>query len=81
MPAFYIKCNKCAKETRKIWPKFKATTCECGGAFNRLDKNNASAMVKETLDNGAMLRKVERIHNIEELVKEQAKPKKDGEFI
>ena len=81
MPAFYLKCNLCNKEARKIWPKFKTSSCKCGGVFLRLDKNNASAIIKETLDNGAMVRKVERIHNIEELVRAQGAPKKDGEFI
>lgn len=81
MAAFYLKCNTCNKEIRKLWVKFKQTSCECGGDFVRLDKNNASAMIKETLDNGAMVRKVERIHNIDELVRDRSKHEKDGEFV
>lgn len=40
-----------------------------------------STMIKETLDNGSMARKIERIHNIEELVKERSKDPEGPDFI
>jgi DNA-directed RNA polymerase subunit RPC12/RpoP len=73
MPAFYLKCNKCSKELRRILTKFTEIKCDCGEVMQRTDKTNPSAMIKEVLDNGAMIRKVERIHNIDELVKQRSK--------
>jgi hypothetical protein len=56
-------------------------SCECGGEFQRTDVNGLNTVVKEILDNGVMVRKVERIHNIEELMKERSKDPTGDDFI
>jgi hypothetical protein len=83
MPAFYLKCQKCGSEKRRILAKYADSPCDCGGVYERTDKTNPSTMIKETLDNGAMVRKIERLHNIEELVKERSSqdPNKDPGIV
>lgn len=81
MPAFYLKCTSCGKEKRKILPKYDIVKCDCGEDMQRSDQTNLSTMVKETLDNGAMSRKVERIHNVTELMKERSTLPKDPELV
>lgn len=81
MPAFHLKCQKCQKAIRKLLPKFEVLNCECGGEFHRSNTDGPSTVIKETLDNGVMVRKVERIHNIDELVKERSKDPAGDDFI
>ncbi len=81
MPAYYLKCDKCQNSQRKILARFVGMKCECGGEYQRTDSNGLNTVVKETLDNGVMVRKVERIHNIEELIKERSKDPKGDDFI
>lgn len=79
MPAFNLQCDKCEKQIRKILSKFNGLDCECGGKYQRLNKT--SSVIKETLDNGVMTRKVERIHNIDDLVKERSKEPEKDDFV
>lgn len=81
MPAFYLKCGKCQKDKRKILAKYVVTKCECGGDLVRTNQGKQSTMIKETLDNGAMTRKIERIHNVQELMKERSKEPGPDDFI
>lgn len=81
MPAFYLKCGECQKEKRRILPKFEEIKCECGCVMHRTDQTNPSTMIKETLDNGFMVRKVERIHNVEELMKDRGKKPDDPGIV
>jgi hypothetical protein len=81
VPAYHLMCEKCLKRVRKLLPKFEGSTCECGGPYKRLEANKMSAQIKETLDNGIMVRKVERLHNVEELVKERSKEPDKDDFI
>jgi hypothetical protein len=34
-------------------------------------ESNISSQIKETIDNGGMVRKIERLHNVKELVTKQ----------
>jgi hypothetical protein len=45
--------------------------CKCGGNYK--SETNPQATVYETLDNGIMPRKVERIKDVEEMVKQRSK--------
>lgn len=62
-------------------PKFKVLECNCGGEYHRTNDTQANTMIKETLDNGFMTRKVERICGVKELMHERSKEKKDPEII
>jgi hypothetical protein len=82
MPAFYLKCPKCLVESRKILPVYKETKCKtCGTVCERANKSKQSSVIKEVLDNGIMPRKVERIHNINELRKEKSQPEKPTDLV
>lgn len=81
MPAYHLKCDKCQKSLRKLLPKFEAMTCECGGQFERIDPTKVTAQIKEVLDNGVMVRKVERLHNIDQLVKERSQEPEGDDFV
>lgn len=80
MPAFHLRCNQCQKTKRRILPKFKELPCDCGGVFERQDVS-ISTQVKEVLDNGAMVRKVERLADIDAMVKERSKELDGDDFI
>ena len=80
MPAFHLKCNQCQKTKRRILAKYKELPCECGGVFER-DQGDITSQIKETLDNGAMVRKVERLHDIEAMVKERSKEPDGDDFV
>lgn len=79
MPAYNLRCDKCQKTLRKMLPKFEGLKCACGGDFTR--NSTVSTVVKEVLDNGFMVRQVERIHNIDELKKERSKEPEGDDFI
>jgi hypothetical protein len=81
MPAFHLKCDKCSKEKRKLLPKYEVLSCDCGGFFHRNSSDGPNTVIKETLDNGVMVRKVERIHNIDQLIKERAQEPDKDDFI
>lgn len=81
MPAYNLRCDKCQKTLRKILPKFEGLKCSCGGDLLRTSADQVSTVVKEILDNGVMVRKVERIHNVDELMKERSKQPKEDDFI
>jgi hypothetical protein len=71
MPIFNLVCTKCSKKTPKLLPKRPDAfaNCECGGEV--VSENNISAMIFDTFDNGLMTKKVHRLTNIEELMKER----------
>jgi hypothetical protein len=62
----------CKKEF-KISSEERAKTiaCSCGAEAKNIFKA-AHVKVMERLDNGIMIRRVERIHNIEEILEERA---------
>jgi hypothetical protein len=76
MPLYYFMCTTCQLRGRKIlkageqklvWP--------CPTCNNPLvrDPKPPSSQMKESLDNGVMTRRVERLQNAEELYRERAK--------
>ena len=76
MPLYYFKCVGCktpksvickSKDLKK--PRF---CLECGQSLVRAPKG-FSSNITETLDNGIMVRKIERIAGAEEIFKERAK--------
>jgi len=80
MPLFQWHCTKCNYLARKLSSERpKLDPCPKCGAEQEFITNGQS-MKMDTLDNGLMVRKIERLHNIEELLKERnnkAKPKEE----
>lgn len=78
MPLYYFKCDgPCKQEVRRIISPEQAqakTLCpkpDCGGTLRRTPKP-PTAQVVETLDNGWMTRKVERLADAERIFAERA---------
>jgi hypothetical protein len=80
MALFKFKCKSCAKVTRKILAQRpKLDICQCGGELDFI--TNVEAQVLETFDNGIMPKKVERLRDIQELVKDHASEKKEPGLV
>jgi hypothetical protein len=82
MALFQWKCDSCGKFERKILDKRPPIDkCQCGGLLSFVTSINA--MVMETIDNGVMVKKLERLNNVEELLKERndVAEKPDSEVI
>ena len=80
MPLFRYQCEQCKEVTRKLLPTRPTLgPCHCGGKLSF--STDTQAMVKETLDNGVMPRKVERLKDIEEMVQERGQEKKDPGLV
>jgi hypothetical protein len=81
MPWFTYKCTSCNHRVKVILderlPEIKCDAYDlmsdgpCGQPMKPVLKA-ANVKVVEQLDNGAMVRKVERIHNIEEILQERS---------
>lgn len=72
MPWFSYRCDNCKNEFRLILEeRAKTAQCKCGCEAKNILKP-AHVKVVEQLDNGLMARKVERIHNIEEILTERS---------
>ena len=84
MPLYNFKCETCSLATRTIAggeaeASSKIKTCKCGGKMVRSPKPFTSQAV-ETIDNGFMVKKVERLVDAARIYKERAdadKPKSD----
>lgn len=78
MPLYYFKCSGCKSEFRKILEplqaKYHEIFCPCGGKVTRLPKAPTTKVV-ETLDNGLMPKKLERLSEAERIFKERSKNK------
>lgn len=75
MAWFTYRCGHCGREFKESLPKrLSYMVCKymCGGLADNVMKPG-TAIVYERLDNGAMAKAVERIHNVEELIDERAK--------
>lgn len=69
MPAVRYKCMACGEEKRLVMftkPK-PSMPCRCGGKMHR-QIGSPAAKVVETLDNGAMPRRVEQMKDIKEIM-------------
>lgn len=76
MPSFNYKCTYCVNKRRKIFDSAEQaakTVVSCELCYRPMERSYAapSARVTETLDNGAMVRKVERIQNAQEIYTER----------
>ena len=74
MAWFSYKCAKCGREFKQSLSKreqFVKCLAECNGQAENVVKTGTSS-VHERLDNGAMARSIERLHNVEELMEERA---------
>lgn len=67
MARFTYKCDKCNKVFKvSLEKRASELFCNCGGTGKPIF-TVGSTKIMERLDNGAMARAVERIHNIEEI--------------
>jgi len=72
MAWFRYQCRLCHKIKRvSLQARVKEMPCDtCGGTMRSLVEVG-SARTVEVLDNGIMARKVERLHNVEEIMAER----------
>jgi hypothetical protein len=79
MPLYHFECPNCHKLQRRILEPDRigaaVVICECGDFMDR-KVMPPTTKITEVLDNGAMVRKVERPANAEEMYRERAKGKK-----
>lgn len=74
MPSYNLRCSDCgASKTRRfdVPQKFPVDTCACGGPMRRVPRPPTTT-VKESLDNGAMTKRVERFKDAERLYRDRA---------
>ncbi|NBT57368.1 hypothetical protein EBT16_01145 [bacterium] len=73
MPLYHFICKECQKKTRKILDVGASglvslqLNCTCGGELNREQSDGPSAQKVETLDNGIMTKKIERLADAERI--------------
>jgi len=75
--AFYFRCGSCKHEFAKLLPRvLKDHKCpKCGARAKRAPRAPTSN-VTETLDNGLMARRVERIQGATEIYRERSRADK-----
>lgn len=84
MPLYYFKCETCGAALRKIMAPEQAREpriCVCGEVLSR-DPHPPSSQAVETLDNGIMPRRLERLADAERLFAERyvvTEKKRQGE--
>lgn len=73
MPIYYYKCELCnisinLLQDKKIYP-------DCEKCHNRMkrDPKPPSSQIKEVIDNGAMVKRVEVLPDIQKIMKERSK--------
>lgn len=74
MPLFRYSCSNCdcvKSLIRRIGATAKAPVCLCGTTMTRTSKPPSSRVV-ETIDNGVMPKRVEKLIDAERLFKERA---------
>jgi AraC-like DNA-binding protein len=73
MPTLTFKCPHHSYFTKWFKDPVQSTPCsQCNEISTRVFRISGGVSVVERLDNGVMGRAVERLHNIEEIVNEQA---------
>lgn len=72
MPLYYFRCSHCGTASRRILKPEEAgsQTCTCG-AFVTRTPQPPSTQVMETLDNGVMTKRLERLADAERLFAER----------
>ena len=74
MPLYYFKCGSCGAQVRQILKPEQAMAamdCTCAGGTLERDPRPPSTQVVESLDNGAMPRRLERLADAERLFSER----------
>lgn len=75
MPIYLYVCESCKTEKKKLLSpedsKLQQSCLKCKGNLKRTPQA-PNTSVKETLDNGIMVRKIERPANAQELYKERS---------
>lgn len=83
MPLYHFVCKTCQKKTRKILDATASQlvslqlSCDCGGSLEREQVDGPSSQKVETLDNGIMTKKVERLADAERIFDEYRKTEYD----
>lgn len=73
MAWFTYNCKTHGEFRQSLQKREKSRACpECGEQSNVILKSTSNVSVVERLDNGAMSRAVERLHNIEEIMNDRA---------
>lgn len=75
MPLYYFRCKACGAPARRIIEpeKVKDVRCpKCGGEVERTPKP-PTAMLKEVVDNGLMVKRLENFTDGQELTKARSK--------
>lgn len=73
MALFSYACKEHGQFTVSLTKREPSVACRtCGGESKPVIKTGGSISVVERLDNGAMARTVERLHNIEEIMNDRA---------
>ena len=78
MPLFTLRCDACGRERRRILPRSpEPEPCggECSGQLRRAPAGPSQNVV-ERLDNGSMVKALERPAEAERLYRERADPAK-----
>lgn len=73
MPLFTFHCPKCDNTFRKMLSKFDKQHCpkpDCGGEGERV-VNPPTSQTREVIDNDLMPRRVERLRDINQLVRDR----------
>lgn len=80
MPMYNYHCPGCCQDFKLLLKPERASkpqTCATCDTVMVRNPKPPTSMVKETLDNGIMSRRVERLADIEEIGKERSKIKED----
>ena len=83
MALFYFKCDKCGAQSRRVFSpekaeEFAGSACifskdrPCGGKMKR-DPRPPTTSVKERIDNGSMVRRVETYTDATEIYSKRSK--------
>ncbi len=74
MAWFTFECPKHGQFKISLPKREKIAPCKLGGCLEvcKCVIKSGSVSVVESLDNGAMMRRVERLHNIEEIMNDRA---------
>ncbi len=82
MPRYFFVCMSCGANSKRIFrttfeklspeDQASAVKCKCGAILLRAGPP-PTTQVKETLDNGIMPHRIERLKDVEQLAKDRAK--------
>jgi hypothetical protein len=76
MPIYFYECKACSFVTRRLLSKeLPYIDCNCGATAQRCPKP-PTVRITETLDNGVMVKRVERLADAEQIHDEMAHGKK-----